>query len=1249
MAVRIKFDNTHNVIPPTLVLTTRNGRRLGQIPAYNVQFKDGLNECAEMTFRVNKIDCVMRSKDVTYIRRTPITIYNIINHISGYDDMGTMNEEQIYELIQYVNIYEKLSDVSLRFTGRNIKLDYDSPSIKYSDEGSPISVYDRDGNIELLRIMPSGVIQIFNAGLMGFAQDENVLIELNVSVPTSVTADRFWKKITDFKLCWVRDWDMYFEIDVDVEEDNDTIKIISAKSLAESELSQIYVYEFGANTDDDIARDDYKPTVLYSSDPSVSLLDRILEKAPHYTIGHVDSSLAKIQRTFSFDNKTIYDALIDIGKEINCLILMNARTDSEGYIIREINVYDLEQQCLECGKRGEFASVCPECGSENLRSGYGKDTSIFVSTENLANNVKYTVDNGSVKNCFKLEGGDELMTAAIASCNPNGSPYIWNISQHSKEDMSKDLVEKLESYDEKYLFYQKEFIMNIPESIRAKYNKIVEKYQSFDNSKKKVESSFTGYPSIMQAYYDTIDFYYFLKDELMPKPELIKTTAYLEAARLSYASLSPVAVKNVEIASAASIDNSVLSMAKILIDNRYTVKIKESTYVDNEWSGIFTVVNNSNEDDAATTGRVSCLINDDYVTFVQQSLDKSLHKNTVVSDGIDIVNIFKMSEAQLSGELKKYSLSRLESFHDGCQSCLDILIQQGIANDERWEDKSPNLYRSMYVPMYAKFGIIEEEMKVRKSEIEVVAGRQNTDGSVLEHGLQTLIDDVREKIQNELNFQDYLGEELWLEFCSYRREGTYQNQNYVSDGLNNAELFQFALQFIEVAEKEILKSSTLQHSISSTLKNLLAIKEFEPIIDTFELGNWIRVKIDDDVYKLRIIHYDLNFDKFDSISIEFSDVTQYGDITTDVADIINQAASMATSYGSVVRQAKKGNDGNSKLDAWIDRGLALTKMKIVDSADNQNITWDNHGLLCKEYLPITDNYDDKQLKIINNGLYLTDDSWETSKAGIGNFVFYNPKINAMDEAYGVIADTLVGNLILGESVGIYNTKNSITLDENGFILTVDKTNSDIESTIFTIQKKYISDAEEVIRKMLYLDSDGDLVLDGTLKVLSSYGDDLTLETVAEPVENALKTYASMLISNEREITQKTLESYVTITDSEEMRSELETKLSVLSDGVNITVSNQNQVISDLDGRIQDQINNITAHYRFTDDGQYIGLEGSDAVMRLFNDVMQIIVGGNIVTTVDRRGLSANVANVMTLSIGDYLWKYNENDGHLSLT
>ena len=54
MAVRIKFDNTHNVIPPTFVLANRSGIKFGIIPAYDIEYINNFNSYDELSFKVSR-------------------------------------------------------------------------------------------------------------------------------------------------------------------------------------------------------------------------------------------------------------------------------------------------------------------------------------------------------------------------------------------------------------------------------------------------------------------------------------------------------------------------------------------------------------------------------------------------------------------------------------------------------------------------------------------------------------------------------------------------------------------------------------------------------------------------------------------------------------------------------------------------------------------------------------------------------------------------------------------------------------------------------------------------------------------------------------------------------------------------------------------------------------------------------------------------------------------------------------------
>ena len=1082
MAVRIKFDNTHNVIQPTFVLATRGGYKLGVVPATNISVSDSFNSGFELEFQVDKMD-----------------------------------------------------------NGKEYHL---------------------------------------------------------------------WDKLTDFKLIWCREWNVWFEIYVSIDDEDGTKKNVSCVSLGEAELSQVNLYNVEINTEDDIARDDYSPTVLYNAEkPEASLLNRIMEKAPHYSIKYVDSSIANIQRTFSFDNTTIYDAFQDIAEEIDCLFVIDSGTNEDGEISRSVSVYDLESSCSDCGHRGNFTGSCPECGSQNISTGYGEDTTIFVSTENLADNITFETDTDSVKNCFRLEAGDDLMTATVRICNLNGSQYLWYISDEARADMSDELSAKLAEYDDLYDYYQ-----GAPYDIAGNaligYNELIEKYKKYKEDLHTLPVTAIGYAYLMTIYYDTIDFYLFLHDSLMPSSSMSDTSAKEQAAKLTASALSPVAVQDISTCSVSTASSAVLSVAKTIIDSRYQIKVKNSAFENGVWTGNFTVTNYSDEEDTAESAEISITINDDYETFIRQKIEKAL-KNTQgeTESANDIIALFKLSLDDFKAEIQKYCLTSLNSFYDACQTCLDIMIEQGVADRETWATNDPDLYTELYLNYYNKLDALSKEVLTREKEISIIEAMQED------------IDAEKNKAQTALDMEAFLGTDLWIEFISYRREDTYSNDNYISDGLDNGELFENALEFLEVAKNEIYKSATLQHSLTASLKNLLVMKEFAPIVDKFAVGNWIRVKVNDEIYRLRLISYSIDFENLNNISVEFSDVKQCADGITDTESIINQAKSMASSYSAVTRQASQGNKSKQQVDDWVTQGLSLTNMKIVGNADNQNITWDSHGLLCREYLPITDSYSEKQLKVINRGLYLTDDNWLTSKAGIGDFTFYNPGTEQMEESYGVVADTLVGNLILSEKVGIYNTLGSITLDDGGLTITADVTDTTSEESdiaTVTIQRKELDEnGETIITPLLYMDADGNLVMSGSMHIQSNA--DKELETLNDLCD---KSRFDDKISTS--ITNATTEVYNTIEEKY------------------ITV------MSEVNTQIEDYKADVGQYIQFNDNGLTLGATGSDFKTVIDNKGLYFKESDTTVAYINNNMLYIpNAVIEQTLILGKFIFSPRE-DGGVSL-
>lgn len=891
---------------------------------------------------------------------------------------------------------------------------------------------------------------------------------------------RCWNDIKDFKLMWIPEWDMWFETYVEIDEENEDIKKVTGKSLGEAELSQIMLYNIEINTEADISRDDYKiPTTFYNPDhPEASLVNRLTEKAPHYRFAHIDISLMNIQRTFTFDKKSIYDALKEVAEELNCLFVFGCGSDANGKPERTISVYDLEANCKDCGHRDTFVDKCPKCGSTNVTNGYGEYTNVFISRDNLVEEVTYTTDVDSVKNCFKLTAGDDLMTAAVRSCNPNGSDYIYYFSDAVRSDMSELLQEKLSAYDKLYEEYQKTHNFDIDSSFVNNYNAIVTKYIKYDDSLKKIESPITGYPKLMQTYFDTIDMVQFLKNKLMPNITKPDNSAKSQGEYLMENLPSSAATTSLKNLSVSTANNIMISLAQSIVKGSFKITVTETTLSNDVWRGKFNLKSYSDEDDTYTSSPVSIGINENYEEYVRQRIEKILNKSD--DNYYDIVRLFKQDLTVFKSELKKYCLDSLNTFQKCCQSCIDIMVQQGVASDSSTATTSnainaKAIYDSLYVPYYNKLNAIQDEILVREDEVYTVEGRYNNQNELIQDGVQIEIERIIGDVQDTLNFQKFIGDELNKEFCAFLRMDEYSNDNYISDGLDNTELFQNAFDFINVATKELYKSATLQHSITGTLKNFLRMREFAPIVNSFKNGNWITIQIDDEIYQLRIIEYTIDFASSQNIDVTFSDVISAKDIASDIKSILDQASNMATSYGSIVRQSDMNSNFSKKMSDMILKGLDMTNTKIVSSADNQDITWDEHGLLCREFNDILNDYNPCQLKIINHGLYITNDGWKTAKAGVGQFYYFDPKDKAYKEGYGIIADTLVGNLILSSQVGIYNEEKSIEMDKNGIIVTTNTYNKNV----FTIKKEITDDEGNITyERQLYIDDNGNIVLGG---------------------------------------------------------------------------------------------------------------------------------------------------------------------------
>ncbi len=956
---------------------------------------------------------------------------------------------------------------------------------------------------------------IADASNLTYKENFNSPNELSFTIYKNINGKKnpLWSSIVDFKLLYVPEFKERFEISVSTLQEGTISKSITATSLCEAELGQITIRNVEINTEHDILNPSYDvnfPTIFfrdpedfisydwsdsryadYSDDKKkdtvrhASLLHRLLNKASHYSIGYVADSLKSIQREFSISETDIYGELTgEIAEEFSCLFLFDSMT-------RTISAYDLYNTCSFCEYRGDFTDRCPECGGSDFNGQYGKDTTIFINHENLAAQISLETNSTSLKNCFYIEGGDDTITSAIRSINPNGSSYIYYFSEDTKKDMPPELAAKIDTYNETFEEYatSKEIDIsnnNINTSAIDNYNATVkyikQKFPKTDFSE--LESILNGYSSIIFAIYESIDLYQFLKTSMMPDidTDSMGIDDSLNNIVHGFSTFpnfpNEIAIRNPTTATATTVENAILKTAKLYYNTGlYNLKIIKSSYVKasqtvkGSYIGKFEITSKTEKDDMGQkltkeSPTITIRISDNIALFTEQEIYRATASKDKIKD--KQITSLTMDLLIFCERIELYSLDELENLSEMFRSCLDIIENLDLKDNESYEElysKYSNFYNERIVCVSYAITKIDEYLRYVKELYFYDSAAYITNGILYE---------IKNDIQKKLDFEKYIGEDLYKTFCAYRREDKYSNSNYISDGLSNADVIKNTDKLMDVAKKELYKAGNLQYTLSTTMNNLLCLKEFQPLKDSFSVGNWIRVGIDDNIYKLRLLSYQVNFDDMQSIDVEFSTVEKIYSGISDIKSVIASASSIASSYDSLVQQADNASSAVNHVNTWIRDGLKATETKFVN-ADNQNLVIDEHGLLARSHDSIYDAYSPYQLKIVNNGLYTTSDNWEHIDTGIGRISYVNPETGDMVQDYGIIAKAVVGKLFLGENLGIYNENGSLKFNGDG--LTIANGNSSVSinpnaDRMFLIKSNGTD--------CLYIDSNGNLCLVGEI-------------------------------------------------------------------------------------------------------------------------------------------------------------------------
>lgn len=869
----------------------------------------------------------------------------------------------------------------------------------------------------------------------------------------------------------------YFQISLPTKETDCVQKNITATALQESELSQTNI-TIEVNTDDDLEVQKYMPTTFYNpSVPAQSLLNRVVaDAAPHYKIGHVDDSLWDIQQEFSASDEDVWSFFTKIADEIGCIFICDPFS-------RTINVFDMQYHCVnteyhdkkdddgnfvnEHNKRHIINGVCTICGAK-AEEGYGLNSSTFVDTTNLASEIQDSIETDKIKNCFKITGGDDIVNNMIRQRIIGNTNRIWCMSQDQIEEMSEPLQKKWKEYQALLAEYQDDFAM-----LWNRWNKYTDEIMYWQSGRSPIIEGIPGTEDAAgyckKIYNDLISQITYgcvrsknttlqkLSKDILDYATLLCPTGYAvkwqqdanandkvriieqenNAPITKWGGYLYVYLKNYPdpedeskdkyfykpetewILSVRCGDDSFKYMTvdgQTVFSNEYYEYLKRM--MDIQLANLDITFDPKYYDDPKEEAKH--LNDSDYYKNYYAGYCPHCHSHTVVQG--------KCTECNSTDVQEGYSINRLSGIRAGYRQVTVLLGElDSTVNDSNLfyqlvVDNEPDKIspKMMFETLTAKYSVmadyIDELIKNYTDKVDALKVEQNH----AQLGITT--------INGICNFKNYLGDDLYYEFLSFKREQVYSNDNFTSETIDEATLMQNVEELIRDAKEEAAKACQFEHTITMSLSNLMSLIQYTDVYDAFALGNYFRIRIDGKDIKLRIISMSIDFENIESCEITFADASIVTNEASKIGSTIKQAASLATSYETAKKQIDKNTSISTAFNKMLDEGLSMTQTHIM-STNNAEVLFDNCGLLGRQFNTDTNNYEPSQTRLNGRGLLFTNDNWKTPNIAIGEIVWNGKQIT------GIIAKNLIGEMIIGTNLEISNQSGSYTITNDGFKMT----------------------------------------------------------------------------------------------------------------------------------------------------------------------------------------------------------------------
>ena len=283
--------------------------------------------------------------------------------------------------------------------------------------------------------------------------------------------------------------------------------------------------------------------------------------------------------------------------------------------------------------------------------------------------------------------------------------------------------------------------------------------------------------------------------------------------------------------------------------------------------------------------------------------------------------------------------------------------------------------------------------------------------------IDTLNENVNSKIAviNEIgrivSVPNNFTQEQIIRLAPFMREDLYKDENFLITDIDTEEEKMETMEaLLDAGKTELAKLSSPKLSFTTSMANIFALEEFDPIINQFQLGNMIKIEIRDGyIKKSRLMEVDIKFHKLDDFEVTFGDLLSIRSEADIHADLLSLAINAGKSVAKNASYWQKGTDTVNAIQNNINNGLldAATEIKSIDGVQATSI--DKYGIHLQS-IDSNGNIDPEQGWIVSNKFLYTDDNWKTTKSVFGKYTYKG------EERWGVLTDALIGGFVQGTEI-----------------------------------------------------------------------------------------------------------------------------------------------------------------------------------------------------------------------------------------